>query len=371
MNKPLLLVILFCLSVLVILSPVIYVTVVCGEWQDIDVVLQQQREADGECLVGMSYGEANTGYMKIENAKYYQPEILAVGASRIMQMKGMYFNTTFYNSGTSRQNFDIDSYFIESLNSSSMPKIVILDLNQFNFNDNYEAIQFGTSKRNYGFFDAFTLTIDNLWSDLMSGTLLKSVSNIINNDNKGIGYDAKTSHNGFMKDGSHYYGNTYMNPNATLALIHDQTKMVKSGTGWFTHGDNISTQSVDDLNRLLKLCKDNGIYVIGCLPPYSPTILEMLDEYKESYAYLSKVYPTCKQLFDKYGYELYDYTDMQGHGIDDTYFVDGFHGGEVAYLKMVIDMVNQKSVLNNYTNVEYLNALYDNRASNLTIYPCM
>ena len=74
-------------------------------------------------------------------------------------------------------------------------------------------------------------------------------------------------------------------------------------------------------------------------------------------------------MFDAYGFEVYDFTDMRSFGVDDTYYKDWVHGGEVVYLLMVIDMIEKGSILGNYTNLDYLKNLYENRASNLTIYP--
>ena len=40
---------------------------------------------------------------------------------------------------------------------------------------------------------------------------------------------------------------------------------------------------------------------------------------------------------------------------DDKETIDGFHGGEVTYLKILIDMLNQDSKLKNVTNTHKLN----------------
>ena len=51
-----------------------------------------------------------------------------------------------------------------------------------------------------------------------------------------------------------------------------------------------------------------------------------------------------------------DFTDARTFGSSDCEFVDGFHGGEVTYARMLRDMADRWPALLTYVNMEKINA---------------
>lgn len=47
-------------------------------------------------------------------------------------------------------------------------------------------------------------------------------------------------------------------------------------------------------------------------------------------------------------------TQLSKFGSNDLEMIDRFHGGEVCYIKMLIIMVKNGSILKNYTNIDKL-----------------
>lgn len=62
---------------------------VTGEFRDLDTLIQEQRE-DHSIFIGMGYNE-QTSYYKLTNANYYQPDVITLGTSRVMQFKNEFF----------------------------------------------------------------------------------------------------------------------------------------------------------------------------------------------------------------------------------------------------------------------------------------
>ena len=59
---------------------------------------------------------------------------------------------------------------------------------------------------------------------------------------------------------------------------------------------------------------------------------------------------TLRPLLEDAGFEFYDYSDPRVLGMDDSYFIDAFHGSDTAYLLMTLDMVRQGSRLAEYAD---------------------
>lgn len=347
-----------------VLSPFIYVGIKTGETIDYDSIIAQQRDSDVQNLVGMAYNQ-QTIYLKIENTNYYHPEILALGTSRIMQMKATYFDTSFYNAGGGANNINEYQNFIENIHNDSYPEILLINLDWDFFNDkwngeltplHYEIAKLDMSPlhtRNlvFGFFN-------NKWT----------FTDVINQNEHMIGLLADSKHEGFMKDGSYYYGYIYENPSSSSDYqFKDTFNRINTGTNRFEYAEDVDVEALAYLMDLLEYCSKKRIHVIAILPPFAPSVIEMMTSFESKYAYLDKIYPECKVIFDKYEYELYNYTDIRYLGCDDSYFIDGFHGGDVAYLAILIDMIKSGSKLQEYTNLSNLQKMYDNRYSNMTL----
>ena len=69
------------------------------------------------------------------------------------------------------------------------------------------------------------------------------------------------------------------------------------------------------------------------------------------YHYIDSLYNLSKEMFFKKGFELWDMQSLKDFDSNDEETIDGFHGGEVTYLKMLIYMLKHKSLLNNYANI--------------------
>jgi hypothetical protein len=188
------------------------------------------------------------------------------------------------------------------------------------------------------------------------------------------GSNALLNGRGLRTDGSMDYG-----IDIDLLLKRDETKLnkihediVKSITNRgnrFEMGDSVDDKALSEIELFLSYCKQNGIKVIGFLPPYADFALDLM-RMDGGYTYIDKIFPLLEPLFDQFGYEVYDFTTLGSFGSDDSEILDGFHIAEIGYQKMLIEILNRKSesMLSDYVDVNQLKTDLDKRVNDLVIY---
>jgi hypothetical protein len=103
--------------------------------------------------------------------------------------------------------------------------------------------------------------------------------------------------------------------------------------------------------KSLLLYWSNDIEVILFFPPLATASNQMMQRLSEKYAYI----PRLKKALHDAGYRYYDYTDAGIIGSSDCEFIDGFHGGDVTYLRILKDLTEKEVSLAKYINKAFLN----------------
>lgn len=125
---------------------------------------------------------------------------------------------------------------------------------------------------------------------------------------------------------------------------------------------------MDELKIFLDFCKKQDIHVISFLPPFADEVYEAMLK-SGNHDYIGKVYDALKPIYKQYQFELYNYSKMAYFNSDDSEVHDGWHGGEVAYLRILMDMLEKGSQLNKYTNLERPREDFKNRIHRYAAYP--
>lgn len=330
-----------------------------GEFRDVDLIIQKQRD-DHSVLYGTGYNP-QTIYYKLENANFYQAEVITLGTSRVMQFKSDYFEDKFYNCGGAvGGNFDEYLNFVKNLKYK--PKIIILGMDEWIFNSEWNH-----SCTAYQDYAPIELTERNtlvmltkIIEDFIQGSWrLAEIDNYAMN----YGFNGRIRDNGYLWDGSYYEGNIYRGAEyQDNYRFVDTYSRIDENRSRFEWGDHIDNKTVRLLENLLKFCKDNDIKVIGFAPPFAPSVYDKMME-SGQYGYIHEISPVCEEVFAKYDFEYYSYMDGMILGMDDTYFLDGFHGSEVVYGCVIQDMIAEGSGISKYVNEEKLNKLIEERYS--------
>ncbi len=74
------------------------------------------------------------------------------------------------------------------------------------------------------------------------------------------------------------------------------------------------------------------------MPPYAPTVLNAMLSHNNDYKYILLLEKHIKPIFDDLKFEFYNYTDINAINSNDNEFIDGFHGSEITYLKLYINI---------------------------------
>ena len=80
-------------------------------------------------------------------------------------------------------------------------------------------------------------------------------------------------------------------------------------------------------------------------------VVEKMNSLGDKYNYVSEF----RKLVKGTDIENYDFHDMRDYYKDSCEFVDGFHGGDVAYQRILKKMYDQNSSLSKYLNIELIN----------------
>lgn len=333
-----------------------------GELKTLDNAINSQRKNES-ALLGLAYNEQNA-YYKILNANYYQADVIALGTSRVMQIRQEYFTTTFYNCGGGvSTNFDEYLNFVRNLEYT--PKIIILGLDCWIFNDNwnksvksfsdYSKID-KTERPLQGILKAFIEDwLDKKWT-------IDSLSNFPDN----VGVNARVKNNGFRNDGSYCYWDIYLHPEKQPDYQFKNTiYRINNGISRFEFGDDIDNESVEMLNDFLSYCEDNSIYVAGFSAPLAPSIYDRMVN-SGNYAYLDGIAPACEKALIDHGYPFYDYLDGETLGYGDEFYVDGFHGGDIVYAEIIKRIAENNDRIAACIEIETIRQLVDKSDNCLT-----
>ena len=333
-----------------------------GEFAPVMFNVARQR-SETRALLGMGYNEQTQLY-KLINANHYQKRVIALGTSRVMQFEEEFFNEgIFYNcGGGANENYDEYLNFVKNLKYK--PEIIILGLDSWVFNDAWNK-----NLHVYDYFqelretqsDSLRLIVPIIRDWVQGKWTVASLDAYPNN----IGFNGRIKDKGFRLDGSHYYGDVYRHPELQQDYKFVNTlHRIKTGTMRFEYGEHIDSETLRLLDELLKYCKEQGIFVVGFIPPFAPSIFTaMIDSGK--YGYIAEIAPACRELFNKYGFEFYDYQDGAVLGFPDDHYVDGFHGSEVVYGQIVKDMAEKSVIMKRYVDIGRLTEMLKNPYSGL------
>src|SRR5207248_547269 len=116
----------------------------------------------------------------------------------------------------------------------------------------------------------------------------------------------------------------------------------------------LSQTALNELDGILKYAKEHGIFVIGFAPPYAPTIYgEMMADGKHTY--IPKEITALQEMFKRYEFGYFDFSDATQLGATEEDMVDSFHASEFINLRMYLRMLTTlPDVLGPYSDLAYL-----------------
>lgn len=329
-----------------------------GELVSLDEAVEKnQREGS---LVGFAYSDPGK-LLKYRVLERRSPELIALGTSRALQIRSYYFvePEQFYNCGRSVSSVNDLRVFLDSYPTTD-PEVIVLSLDQDFFNRHVDDLPQGLASSQEG-----QLSV--------GGRYLKSLKALVKVVRKGryknpefknpagVGGLARWYQDGFRTDGSYCYGGIMSAENDYQ--FKRTLKRVAENDDRFSVADDVNAKAVEQLRLFLQACAERKIHVAAFLPPYAKTVYSVFAKSPESYPHIVHLYEELAPIFANHGMSLFDFGDMEQFGSNDFETIDGFHGSEVCYLRMVKAMSQEDQILAKYVDEAKAHELLKNAYS--------
>ena len=363
---------LFLLPLLMLVIPPIYILNHTSEnFKTLDNILQKKENY----LIGYLYNEENYNYLKwktvVSHDKY---QVWALGSSRVLQFRSQMFDKSFYNAGYTISSVGQFVPFLKSVPQEKHPDYLIINLDQWMFNATWD--QLTTSYDNNNWSKSFQKnanlsTIISVWKDLFAHKYSFQVAE--DKDVTKIGLNAYFNNTGFRNDGSMSYGGQLKKLLSNDKTANDYNfketlQRIVKGKDRFKFGKTINPKALQKLDELMNYCAQQNIKIIAFIPPFANEVNKAFLQANQ-HQYMDFLYLSCLPIFKKNHAEFYDFRFLKSINSNDNEVIDGFHGSEVTYLKILIKMLESNSILKNTANLDKLKIDLKKLKNNYEVYP--
>lgn len=365
----------FCIPLLLLVVPPAVILKLSGEnYCDIDSYVMSSKKY----LVGFAYNQENYRYLKVREIQSSpRQEIMSIGSSRVLQFRQEMFKGDFYNAGYTISRITDFLPLIQQIPEDKIPEIIILSFDQWMFNENWDPVIPSSMRlRQYNFArNASIKTFRSVWRDLIDQKY--DLASLITKKNDGdqiqeIGLNALVNDQGMRSDGSLFYGDQISKLMSNDSTAHDYRfqntyERINTGNRLFEYGSSVNMRAVSELDKILSYCDKKNIKVVAFLPPFADDVNDKMDRIGK-YRYQDQIISSIQPIFNKHQDEIWDMSDLTTFGSNDNEVIDGFHGGEVAYIKMLVHIANQDSKINDYIDVTALQDSIQQKQNRYTVY---
>ncbi len=331
-----------------------------GELLPIEEIVDKQLSSNNNCIVGLA--TRNQGYYyKKEMYQRIKPEILVLGSSRVMEFRKDFFSRRMLNVGGSMGSINEGFSFVKDVFEEHIPETVILGLDYWWFSERADypsqEIKPPLKLSHHISIRSYLLPYKWLWQKKITFSQYVNKVNPLHLLNKnydmGIGVDGNLNKNGFASDGSYFYTKYITGREKSLdEKFQYYFQLIKQNDIRFENGSFVNDIHFQNLLNLLDFFKQNKVRVIVFIPPLAPSVVEQMKDF----SLIADLRKRLKQADIAY----YDYHDAQAIHANDCEFVDGTHGGDVLYARILADIAHHENLLKQYVNAEYLDTIMKN-----------
>jgi len=329
------------------------------------IVDVQLKEKNGLCIYASAFRGNRLAYYKALFTKV-KPKIVSIGSSRIMQFRSAFFDKPFITIGA-MTNLERGMYFIDNVIQQSPPDIVIIGLDVWWFNENYispnedvtiDPSCYDINHRNL-IYSAKEIQNVYQWVRGKRITLNEFFNVMIGRDSNscGIGVRGIFDRSGYGPDGSQYYTSTVTGQKYAQDRFFNNSKTrIEEGRDRFQYGKIAHNKHINRLMDILSTLHNKDIETIIFFPPFAEAVNNAMDMMGEKYQYIDDLKAKLKEL----GIYYYDFTNARLLGSDDCEFIDGFHGGDLIYARILKYIYNDDSSIREYINISYIERVISN-----------
>lgn len=327
-------------------------------------------------LIGLAYTDP-AELLKLRGTLDAQTSVLALGTSRALQFRAEMFNASarFFNAGRAVSKIRHLRPFLNQIPAGREPKVIVLGLDQYFFNANWDNlanddyVRVLAGARQLSPFEILASHFRDVYADYASGKISAATLAAAQQDPRRIGLTALSKNAGFRSDGSYRYPHDDNPQSQTWRdyQYRDTLNRIANGGFRFEPGATVNPAAIAELKAFLAECRRRNIYVVGYLPPYAHAIYKtMLDSGK--FDYLPQLDPALRPLFAEQGFAFFDFSDLASVNASDAETLDGFHGSEKAYGRMVLHMAERDATLAQFVDVAALRAAIERAPDSYLIF---
>lgn len=272
---------------------------------------------------------------KLELYRLEKPDVAIVGSSRAMGFVNEGFAASMTNLGGAVNEVLEAEKLIPDMLAVHHPKLLLLTLDFWWFNAaRYDDVPPESQSEDVTFTLRDILSPAKwLWGGEIKLSVLFKTMFSASGAQPLIGLDANQTHSGFDRNGTRFYGAMLTGTQEsgdhgfrrTLARLKDTDADSKfSMTAPFSEPVWLS------LMRVARMARDAGVEVRFIVPPLAGPVFAALRS-KAPRSILDELHDHLARS----GFKYYDFSDPATIDASDCEFVDGFHGGFVAYLRIL------------------------------------
>lgn len=316
-----------------------------GEYSPMPDITAKLAETGG--LYGPGLYETTFWYKKAVYDRI-RPDVVAVGSSRVLQFLPSDFTVPFTNAGSLRS-LEEAAEMVDTLFTIKKPKVLILGIDFWWYRDHAVEQKYTRSPENP------ELRLVDLFEParwLVRGKVgFGDVVDVMTGNTPHLGIAAIARQDGFDAAGAYYYSSlvTGAEKNYDLKFVTTLDRIEK-GDHLFTHDDPFSEEQYKKTEELFRKIKTSGVHTIVFITPLAPAAIDAIEKNKVHYAYIPQVQKRIPELARKYGLPVFDFHDIRNLGSGDCEFLDGIHGGETAYGRVLKSMSAADPVLSRYVD---------------------
>jgi hypothetical protein len=324
-----------------------------GEFVGVDAVIEEQMLGRHQVLFGRAYSDP-TAHYKLRSVLARQPEVLVLGTSRVMAFRSNAFRdeVKFFNAGNGVTRLRHYRAFLRQVPQNAQPRLIILGLDQYLFNERFDPLvddgieKLWRSDRRLS--DIFFASWKGVYVDFISGKFRVHDLVTARTGIRSFGMNAAVRGNGFRNDGSYTWAQIVADPHTSAHhdyQFQNTLDRIAKGDRRFEYGKHVSQRALTEVEALLTECRTRRIHVVAFLPPFAHRIYSAMRGRDDDYGYLVELEPALRQVFERSGFRLHDFSDLAWVGASDRETIDGFHGSEKAYLRLLLKMIEHDDAL--------------------------
>jgi hypothetical protein len=136
----------------------------------------------------------------------------------------------------------------------------------------------------------------------------------------------------------------------------------------FQRNCTLASDRIAKFAAVLENITQSGISVVTVLAPMPRNVLDGMKQ-TAAYGYIDALRPLLSVRFQSSRVEYYDFFDAASFGSDLCEFIDGYHGGEVTYMRLLLDIIERRpdSALAPVLAAEHLRQLVANHTGQTTV----